>query len=118
MTVLIAVTAAVASLGLILDYRQKKLGIESAAADLIIADALHPVGGAERYSARRPDAWASLRPRLPWGRSGRQISVTPSAGAADSRPDSTWPRIGPATTSHMDPCGDTSRCQPRWGAGR
>lgn len=55
MTVLIAVTAAVASLGLILDYRQKKLGIESAAG-LIIADALHPVGGAERCSARRPDA--------------------------------------------------------------
>jgi hypothetical protein len=70
MTVLIAVTAAVAGLGLILDYRQKKLGIESAAG-LIIADALHPVGGAQRYSARRPDAWASLRPRPPWGRSGR-----------------------------------------------
>jgi len=31
MTVLIAVTAAVAGLSLILDYRQKKLGIESAA---------------------------------------------------------------------------------------
>lgn len=88
MTVLIAVTAAVARLGSILDYRQKKLGIESAAG-LIIADALHPVGGAERYSARCSDAWASLRPRLPWGRSGRQISVTPAVGAADSRPDAT-----------------------------
>jgi hypothetical protein len=54
MTVLIAVTAAVASLGLILDYQQKKLGIESAAG-LIIAYALHPVG-AERCSACRPDA--------------------------------------------------------------
>jgi len=48
-------------------------------------DAPHPVGRAERRSARRPDAPASLRPRLPWGRSGRHISVTPSASVADSR---------------------------------
>jgi hypothetical protein len=84
MTILIAVTAVVASLGLVPDYRQKKLGIESAAG-LIIADALHPVSGAEQCSARRADPWASFPLWLPWGRSGRQISVTPSADAADPR---------------------------------
>lgn len=85
MTALIAVTAA-ASRGLILDYRQEAR--DESAAGLIIADALHPAGGAERCSAAG-QTHEHLYGHGSLGRSGRQISVTPSADAADSRPDAT-----------------------------
>jgi hypothetical protein len=135
MEALIVVPAAVASLALILGYRQKKLEIESAAElekarqemywvlleksaaaaagsasyqELVYADAVHL--SVERNGAQP----AGLMHKSLYGR-GSTGPVRQQPAPGRMMPPGQEP--GPVMMSHMDPVGDTGECQPRRGRG-